>query len=160
MSKSNKYQTLLDKFSHWLKQASDSETRSIVEGMDLLQDWIEAGVEVNKESFYNSLYYLKRDLATFYDSYQRETQESPYYLSVKDQVWHTLTEMTDKTQVEWHEFTSDAYHDGIYQAGEEVGFGILVCTQCGEKVEITHAQKIHPCFNCQNQTFKRKAIAP
>ncbi|MCU4675432.1 hypothetical protein N7931_07270 [Catenovulum sp. 2E275] len=160
MSKPSKYQTLLDEFSSWLKQASESETRSIAQGMDLLQDWIETGVEVHKESLQHSLFYLKRDLASFYDSYQRDSNESPYYLSVKDQVWQTLAEMTDKTQIEWREFSSDTAHKGVYKAGEEVGFGELICLKCGEKLIINHAQKIHPCFNCQHTEFKRRAIAP
>lgn len=160
MDKPSNYKSLLDKFSSWLKQASEDETRSIAQGMDLLQDWIEAGVEVHKESLNNSLFYLKRDLASFYEDYQRETNESPYYLSVKEQLWQNLAEMTDRTQLEWHEFSSDTAHNGIYQAGEEVGFGILECTKCREKIKITHAQKIHPCFNCQHHEFRRRSTAP
>ena len=160
MSKTGKYQALVDKFSNWLKQASETETRSIVEGMDLLQEWIEAGVDVNKEAFYNSLYYFKRDLDRFYENYKRDTDESPYYLSLKDQIWQTLAEMTDKTQLEWREFSSDAQHDGIYHAGEEIAFGMLVCLKCGEKTQISHPQKIHSCFNCQHKEFKRKSVAP
>lgn len=160
MDNPSNYKSLLSKFSAWLKQASEDETRSMAQGIDLLQDWIEAGVEVHQESLNNSLFYLKRDLASFYEDYQRETSESPYYLSVKEQLWQNLAEMTDKTQLEWREFSSDTAHKGIYTAGEEVGFGILECTNCGEKIKISHAQKIHPCFNCQHHEFRRRSTAP
>lgn len=160
MQTSSKYQSLLNKLSDWLKQSSEAETRSIVEGVDLLKEWIDAGVEVHKDELSHSLYYLKRDLASFYDTYQRETNESPYYLTVKDQIWQTLSDMTDKTQLEWREFSSDTAHDGVYQAGEEVAFGLLSCLKCGEKLKISHAQKIHPCFNCKGTEFKRISSAP
>ncbi|MER2490945.1 zinc ribbon-containing protein [Catenovulum sediminis] len=160
MNSPKKYQALLDKFSSWLKKSSEEETRSMAEGVELLKEWIEAGLEVHQEEFYHSWQYFQRDLAYFYDSYQKEANESPYYLSVKDNIWQTLAEMTDRTQLEWGEFSSDLDHLGTYNAGEEVAFGRLKCQKCGELLEISHPQKIHPCFNCGHKAFTRSAPAP
>lgn len=160
MSTSNKgYQTLKNKLEDWLKH-SQQQTQSLVEGVDLLRDYVQTGYQVNRENLASSLTYLQRDLAYFYESYHYEGQESPFYQTAKDSFWQTLAEMTDKTQLEWREFSADLDHQGSYQAGEEIAFGILKCQRCGESITISHVQTIHPCFNCQNETFTRLAAAP
>ncbi|EWH08362.1 hypothetical protein DS2_17787 [Catenovulum agarivorans DS-2] len=158
--KANKYQMLMAKFSSWLKDSAEQETRSIAEGVDLLENWLQTGIEVHQQEFYHSWQYLQRDLAYFFDSYQQEANESAFYLSVKDNMWALLAEMTDRTQLEWREFSSDLDHQGVYKAGEEIAFGRLQCCQCKSILPIHHPQKIHPCVECGNPSFARLNSIP
>ncbi|WP_440905724.1 zinc ribbon-containing protein [Catenovulum sp. SX2] len=158
--KANKYQMLMAKFSTWLKDSAEQETRSIAEGVDFLENWLQTGLEVHQQEFYHSWQYFQRDLAYFFDGYQQEANESSFYLTVKDNLWGLLAEMTDRTQLEWREFSSDLDHQGIYKAGEEIAFGRLQCTECKDMLTINHAQKIHPCFECGNQHFTRLNAVP
>lgn len=154
------YQKLVDKLHNWLDDIKDHEVRSLAEGVDLVSEWAQTGLEIHSEQLQQNVEWLKRDLANFYSDYQHETQESPYYLRIKDQIWHTLAELTDKTQIEWHEIKADFAHQGEYKTGEEVALGILVCKHCGNKLEITHPQRIHECTECGHHHFIRLAFAP
>ncbi|WP_017444583.1 zinc ribbon-containing protein [Gayadomonas joobiniege] len=158
-SSKNGYQSLQEKLRAWLNEGQQ-QTQSLVEGIEFLREYVQTGYEINRDDLTLSLEYLQRDLAYFYETYHYEGQESAFYLAAKDNFWHTLAEMTDRTQLEWREFSSDMNHKGTYQAGEEVAFGLLKCQHCGETIEINHVQKIHPCFNCQHENFSRIAAAP
>lgn len=160
MNKAPHYQSVLDKLNQWLRQSSEAETRTLVSGVNFLNEWIEAGLEVHRDELKHSAQFLLRDLQHFYHDYQRDTNESAYYLSLKDNIWHYLTEMTDRTQLEWREFNSDLSHEGYYKAGEEIGFGVLVCKQCSTKKEIYHPEIISACLECQHDTFYRELAKP
>ncbi len=83
-----------------------------------------------------------------------------YYRLIADSIWHGLLEITDRTQVEWKEVFDDLEHQGVYQAGEVIGLGILVCEKCGHREQFNHAQIIEPCTHCQHEEFTRVSLKP
>lgn len=155
MNQAPHYQSLVEQLNVWLRQSAEIETRTLVNGIDFLKEWIETGVAVNTEEFKNSSQYLIRDLQHFLINTQRDADESAFYLSFKDSLWQQLANMADKTQLEWQQFSADLAHDGIYKSGEEIGFGTLSCKQCKTQKSIAHPQKIKACVECGSELFVR-----
>ncbi|NTS78406.1 hypothetical protein HR060_16275 [Catenovulum sp. SM1970] len=151
------YQALLNQFHDWLNDVKEHEVKDLAQGVDFVQEWATTGLDVGQEALETQIFYLQRDLAQFYLSSQNDLKESPYYLRIKDQIWHTLLEMTDKTQLEWRALTSDFQHNGIYQAGEEIALGELECENCGHQLIIEHVQTIRPCIECGSEQFLRQS---
>lgn len=103
--------------------------------------------------------YVKSDLKEFADSYE-EGKSGPFYLMIADSIWQGLLEITDRTKVEWVELFADLEHQGLYQAGEMIGLGVLVCENCGHRVEYNHPTEIVPCIKCGNTAFSRQPLKP
>lgn len=156
----NKYQQLLEQIVQKV-----SEEEHLTE--EVLEDWLKRAnefLESNEELTLDELElmkkYLRRDLQAFAESMHEQEEESLWLASIKDSLWHGLTGITDKTQVEWAELAEDLSHDGIYRAHEWVGLGILCCTGCGHKQEIYHATRLTRCIECGNDAFHRKPFKP
>ncbi|KOO02182.1 zinc ribbon-containing protein [Vibrio nereis] len=103
--------------------------------------------------------YVKSDLKEFAENYE-ESKSGPFYLMVADSIWQGLLEITDRTKVEWVELFEDLEHQGLYQAGEVIGLGVLVCDQCGHKTEYNHPTVIIPCTKCGCTGFSRQSLKP
>lgn len=134
--------------SAWLKQANE---------------YLEHAGELSLEELEDLNSYLRRDLHAFAERMEPtgESEESSLWLaSIADSVWHSLAEVTDKTQVEWRELKEDLAHDGIYRAKEQVGLGVICCTQCGHQQEVYHAIQLKPCIECEGTEFYRKPFRP
>ncbi|MCL9782826.1 zinc ribbon-containing protein [Vibrio sp. S4M6] len=103
--------------------------------------------------------YIKSDLKEFSDNYE-EGKNGPFYLMIRDSIWQGLLDITDRTKVEWVELFSDLEHQGLYEAGEIIGLGVLVCENCGHKTEYTHPTEIIPCIKCGKKEFSRQLLKP
>ncbi|MBE4607012.1 zinc ribbon-containing protein [Vibrio navarrensis] len=103
--------------------------------------------------------YVKADLKEFADSYE-ESKSGPFYLTIADSIWQGLLEITDRTKVEWVELFEDLEHQGLYEAGEVIGLGNLVCDECGHKTSYNHPTVIIPCIKCGHTGFSRQALKP
>ncbi|AWB68292.1 hypothetical protein C2869_18555 [Saccharobesus litoralis] len=160
MAKDNGYQSLVNKLNDWLDDVEKHEIADIAKGVEFLKEWANTGFEVSAEQVQRKMQWLTRDLQTFYQDYQTEVNESLYYRSMKDRLWHTLAEMTDKTQLEWRNITADFSHEGNYQAGEEIAIGELICKQCGNKHRVEYVQTIQPCTECEHKHFIRLNALP
>lgn len=79
---------------------------------------------------------------------------------VADSIWQGLLDITDRTKVEWVELFADLEHQGLYQAGEVIGLGILVCDECGHKTQYNHPTVIIPCTKCGGKGFSRQLLKP
>ncbi|CAH0538997.1 zinc ribbon-containing protein [Vibrio marisflavi] len=103
--------------------------------------------------------YIKSDLKEFADNYE-EGKSGPFYLMIRDSIWQGLLDITDRTKVEWVELFSDLEHQGLYEAGEMIGLGVLVCEHCGHKTEYSHPTTIIPCVKCGKKEFSRQLLKP
>jgi hypothetical protein len=103
--------------------------------------------------------YVKSDLKEFAENYE-ESKNSPFSLMIADSIWQGLLEITDRTKVEWVELFDDLEHQGLYEAGEVIGLGVLVCDECGHKTEYNHPTEIIPCSKCGCTGFSRQALKP
>ncbi|MDV7104794.1 zinc ribbon-containing protein [Vibrio sp. TH_r3] len=103
--------------------------------------------------------YVKSDLKEFAESYQ-ESKDSPFSIMVADSMWQALLDITDRTKVEWVELFADLEHHGVYNTGEIIGLGHLVCEKCGDKTQYIHPTVIEPCRKCGGNQFTRLALKP
>ncbi|MGB0893282.1 MAG: zinc ribbon-containing protein [Parashewanella sp.] len=105
--------------------------------------------------------FLKRDISAFLQ--QQNAQDlsiSPTLISIENTLWHWLGEITDKSQVEWYELVKDLNQDGIYQAGEIVSQGRMICEKCGHNINIEFPCLISDCPECEGREFLRLPLNP
>ncbi|RJX71670.1 zinc ribbon-containing protein [Vibrio sinensis] len=120
---------------------------------------VEAANDMTKDELALVSAYVKADLKEFADNYE-ESKGGAFYLMVTDSIWQGLLDITDHTKVEWVELFQDLEHQGLYQAGEVIGLGTLVCDECGHKVQYNHPTTIIPCTQCGHTGFSRQALKP
>ena len=105
--------------------------------------------------------FLKRDIASFLREQNADSfSHSPTVITLENTLWHWLSEITDRSQVEWHELTQDFKHHGYYQSGDIVNQGIMVCTNCGNEMSIEFPSTISDCPECDNGEFTREPLTP
>ncbi|MFA0084370.1 hypothetical protein BCU70_14355 [Vibrio sp. 10N.286.49.C2] len=120
---------------------------------------IEAANDMTKDEMALISAYINSDLKEFADNYE-ESKSGPFYLMVANSVWQGLLDITDKTRVEWVELFQDLEHQGVYNTGEMIGLGVLVCEECGHRSEYNHPTVIINCVQCGNDSFSRRALKP
>jgi len=105
--------------------------------------------------------FLKRDIANFLqEKNAHDLSHSTTVIGVENTLWRWLSEITDRSQVQWHEVAQDFKHQGYYQSGEIVGQGTMICTACGHASPISFPTMISDCTECDNDEFTREALAP
>ncbi|MBB1269492.1 zinc ribbon-containing protein [Shewanella sp. SR44-3] len=105
--------------------------------------------------------FLKRDIASFLKEQNADSlSHSPTMIAIENTFWHWLNEITDKSQVEWHELSQDFKHHGCYQSGEIISQGRMVCTECEHEMLIEFPSVISDCPTCDNNEFTREAFLP
>lgn len=106
-------------------------------------------------------HFLKRDIISFLsEQHADDVSYSPTLLSMESTLWHWLSEITDRSQVEWHELAQDLKTEGHYHSGEIINQGKVVCTKCGHAMSIEFPGVIPDCPECDNGEFVREALAP
>lgn len=152
------YKLFIERVSRALKHSPD-ELQSWIE---LSERYINAASDMTKDELALIEAYFKRDVQEFSDRYQHaQTSVDDSHLFrrfIADTLWEKLAEITDKTQLEWHEVLQDIRHNGVYHAGEVVGLGILICQKCENQTEHTHVGALAPCIKCNGTLFYRKAL--
>ncbi|MGF1688281.1 zinc ribbon-containing protein [Photobacterium japonica] len=153
------YESLLEEVTAALKRSPDE----LKHWATITEQYRQAASDMTKDELALISAYLKRDLHEFAQNVESSPEpfgESPFYRVVKETIWEGLAEATDKTQIEWREVMDDFKHQGVYEAGEIVGLGHLVCEQCGHDEQITHVKAISPCLRCGHTRFTRKPLSP
>ncbi|KLV06467.1 hypothetical protein ABT56_08775 [Photobacterium aquae] len=153
------YEALLEQVKETLKHSPDE----LKHWAEVTEQYRQAASDMTKDELALISAYLKRDLQEFgehADSSSVPLSESPFYNVVRETIWEGLAEITDKTQIEWHEVMDDLQHQGVYEAGELVGLGNLVCEKCGHRELITHVKAISPCLKCGHTRFTRQPLSP
>ncbi|EDP98820.1 zinc ribbon-containing protein [Shewanella benthica] len=105
--------------------------------------------------------FLKRDIANFlHEKNDLDLSHSPTMITVENTLWHWLSCITDRSQIEWHEVLQDFKHQGHYRSGEIVNQGNMVCTHCGHEMIIEFPGVIPNCPKCDSSDFTREALPP
>lgn len=160
MAKQKKeYEALLEQVTETLKHSPDE----LKHWGELSAKYRQAASDMTKDELALISAYLKRDMQEFAQSVKESPEpfsESPFYKLVSETIWSGLAEATDKTQLEWHEVMDDLQHQGVYQAGEIVGLGNLVCEKCGYHEQFTHVKRLEPCPHCCHTQFTRRPLSP
>jgi hypothetical protein len=146
--------------SNWLDEMTEIQKPKIVELLKQAKLYAKAAEDMSEEKVNQFTENLKYDLHDFYQQNQSEAQHSTYLGLLNETLWSTLAQLTDKSQVEWAELVEDFEHDGIYKAGDMIGFGELVCLNCDESKHIVHFSEVTECVKCGGSTFTRVPLAP
>ena len=149
-----------EQLSDWLQDAKDNEVTKMVEVVEQAKKYAQAAEDLPETRITQFIDNLRHDFNEFYSQFKRDRDHSIYLGLLNESLWSTLAEMTDKSQVEWAELQEDFAHDGIYHAGDYIGFGELVCLNCENKQTITHFSEVVACNQCGHEQFRRQAFAP
>ncbi|MEN5016337.1 zinc ribbon-containing protein [Erwinia sp. Eh17-17] len=106
---------------------------------------------------------VRRDLEEFARSYaenQDELSDSVFMRVIRQSIWKELADITDKSQLEWREVFQDLNHHGVYQSGEVVGLGNLVCEGCQFTRAIYTPEVLTRCPECNHDQFVRQPFEP
>ncbi len=106
---------------------------------------------------------VRRDLEEFARSYaenQQELGDSVFMRVIRQSIWKELADITDKSQLEWREVFQDLNHHGVYQSGEVVGLGNLVCEACQFTRAIYTPEVLTRCPECGHDHFVRQPFEP
>ena len=106
---------------------------------------------------------VRRDLEEFARSYsenQEDLNDSVFMRVIRQSVWKELADITDKSQLEWREVFQDLNHHGVYQSGEVVGLGNLVCEKCQFTRAIYTPETLTRCVECGHDQFQRQPFSP
>ncbi|MCW1876745.1 zinc ribbon-containing protein [Erwinia sp. INIA-01] len=106
---------------------------------------------------------VRRDLEEFARSYAENEQElgdSVFMRVIRQSLWKELADISDKSQLEWREVFQDLNHHGVYQSGEVVGLGNLVCEKCQYTRAIYTPEVLTRCSECGHDQFQRQPFEP
>ena len=142
-----RYQAWLEQLDASLQRVRDKPLESVVQLMDTVAEFARASADLTA---YESRLFIE----TFFRQQQADTMPSLW----PERLWQQLSEITDKTQVEWLELPADLQHQGIYLQGELVGMGEYHCLHCAGVQTHFHPAELLPCSQCQHVRFVRQGL--
>lgn len=86
--------------------------------------------------------------------------DSVFMRVIKENVWKELTDITDKTQLEWREMFEDLNHHGVWLSGEVAGPGNMVCEKCHHYQALYTPDVLARCVKCGHDQFQRRPFEP
>jgi hypothetical protein len=103
--------------------------------------------------------YLKRDLIDAARYLDKTGKDLKFWLDfdvdlIKRELWERFSDAADQTTKANIQLNEQAAN-GEYHSGEVVGLGMLVCSQCGEKLHFNKPSRIPRCIKCHNTHFHR-----
>ncbi|MDQ1211912.1 zinc ribbon-containing protein [Pantoea anthophila] len=119
--------------------------------------------DMTEEEIEQVLRAVRRDLEEFARSYsdvEEPVADSLFMRIIRESVWKELADITDKSQLEWREVFQDLHHHGVYQSGEVVGLGNLVCEKCQFTRAIYTPETLSHCPECGHDQFQRQPFEP
>jgi hypothetical protein len=149
------YEEIVDDVIETLKHSPDEMSQVLQTSGKV----VDAANDMTKDELALISAYVKADLKEFAESFE-ESRSSPFSLMITNSIWQGLFEITDKTKVEWVELFQDLERQGLYQAGEMIGLGMLVCDHCGHKTQYNHPTEIAACIQCGQTAFTRQQLKP
>jgi predicted Zn-ribbon and HTH transcriptional regulator len=119
--------------------------------------------DMTEQEIDQALSSVRRDLGEFARSYtdvEEPLADSLFMRIIRESVWKELADITDKSQLDWREVFQDLHHHGVYQRGEVVGLGNLVCEKCQFTRAIYTPETLSRCPECGNDQFQRQPFEP
>ena len=158
--KQSQIQELYQKLQTWLEDTKDNEIRSAVELLEQAKTILMAAEQIPEQQVKQFIANLKYDLGDFYQQYQADIKHSIYLELLNENLWSSLAQITDKSQVEWAELMDDFQHQDGYHVGDYVGFGQLKCKACQDCVTYSHPNVVTDCIACGGKNFDRLSLTP
>lgn len=149
------YQSTIDKLYDWLKDAAENDALSMLEVVEQAKRYLHAAEELSSDEIRTLENYLLRDFTTFTQQWQKDADQSIWFSSIKSTIWQLLASLSDQNKLEMYEMEMDIEHQGIYQAGELVSVGRIICNDCGHQHQVDFVEQIQPCLECGGTSFTR-----
>jgi len=159
-SKKSVFQKLYQALVVWAEDVNKHEITNIVENIEQSKLYLQAAEQLPEDKVKQFIDNLRFDLKDFFQQNQAQAKNSLYLALLNESFWKNMQEITDKSQVEWSELDDDFKHNGEYKSGEFIGFGLLECRHCKEKITYSHASDVADCFACGGSTFTRLPFSP
>ncbi|GGI72285.1 zinc ribbon-containing protein [Shewanella gelidii] len=155
------YDVLLDQVKLLYKNDKSLTQKDLFDSVTSGKDYLLVKADSQADELALVEQFLKRDIASFLQQQNEYVlSHSPMLMAVENTLWHWLGEITDKSQVEWHELAQDFKHHGYYESGEIVNQGTMVCTGCGHETNIEFPSVILDCTECEGKEFTREQLQP
>jgi flagellar biosynthesis component FlhA len=159
-SKNSVFQDLYQALVTWAEDVNQHEITDIVEGVEQSKLYLKAAEELPEEKVKQFVDNLRFDLKEFITQNEAQAKDSLYLGLLNESFWQNMQSITDKSQVEWSELDDDFKHHGEYKSGDFIGFGLLECQNCKEKITYNHASDVADCFACGGGSFIRLPFSP
>lgn len=158
MDKQNSYFDWINDLHAWLKDVEHNEMKHLIE--NLMQG--EQKLKAFKHTSEKQLAIYQKNLLLDLSHYQQnKSQYNDLALQeFKETIWCELAVIADKSQLEWQSLLEDFKHNGEYHQGQWIGFGELVCKECGDITHSFHPTQISACNECGGIYFIRRALSP
>ncbi|PWC15182.1 zinc ribbon-containing protein [Brenneria roseae subsp. americana] len=137
--------------------------RDIDELVQSARKTLQESSELTQKEIEQVIQAVQRDLGEFALSYsesQEEFADSVFMRVIKESLWQELVDITDKTQLEWHQIFKDVNNHGVYHSGEVVGLGNLVCEKCHHHIAFYTPEILPLCPKCSHDLFHRQPFQP
>ncbi|MBR9729446.1 zinc ribbon-containing protein [Shewanella intestini] len=155
------YQALITQVKRQYEQNNSLTTKSLFDSVTKGKDYLKLKSTVKDDELDLVEDFLKRDIASFLKQENADNfRFSPAVIAMEETLWQWLGGLSDRSQVQWHEITSDFEHQGVYRAGEVINQGKVICNQCHHELDIEFPSIIPGCPNCDHGEFSREALAP
>ncbi|QYJ79649.1 zinc ribbon-containing protein [Shewanella acanthi] len=155
------YQALIDQVKAQFAEDKSLTAKSLFKMVTQGKDYVSLKEQAGEDELALVEQFLKRDIASFLREQNADSLSySPSVITFENTLWHWLSEITDRSQVEWHELTQDFKHHGYYQSGDIVNQGVMVCTNCGHELSIEFPSVIPDCPECDHDEYTREALTP
>ncbi len=155
------YEALITQVKQQFSEDNSMNVKGLYKAVTASKQFLQIKKQAKEDELVLVEHFLKREIANYLQEQNaEELSHSPSVIAAENTLWHWLSEITDRSQIEWHEVTQDIKHDGFYHSGEIVGQGILICTQCGHEMRIEFPNVISDCPECDCEQFTREALAP
>ncbi|WDE13350.1 zinc ribbon-containing protein [Thalassomonas haliotis] len=154
------FERVYENLSAWFTDIKAHEITKVVEVVETAKGLLAAAESLPEERVRQFLDNFRYDLREFYRQNQSQAQHSVYLGLLNEEFWDTLAKMTDRSQVEWTELCDDLEHQGVYHSGDFIGFGVLECQHCHEKLTVSHFSEVADCMVCGGKSFVRHGLTP
>ncbi len=143
-----------------LAKRLDRGERDIDRLMSYARDHLNTHSALTPDEQQQVLKSVRRDIKTFAQGYDEQRPDSLFMRIVRQSLWKELADITDRSQLEWRDLFVDLRHHGVYQSGEVVGLGNLICEKCHFTRAIYTAEILERCPKCGHSHFHREPFTP
>ncbi|NKF49576.1 zinc ribbon-containing protein [Shewanella sp. WXL01] len=155
------YQALIDQVKRQYEEDNSLTAKSLFVSVIKGREFLKLKSAASDQELELVEEFLKRDIASYIkQSHAEDILHSPSVIAFEKTLWHWLGELSDRSQVQWHEITSDFEHQGVYRSGEVINQGKVVCNQCQHEMDIEFPSIIPDCPECDSTEFSREALMP
>ncbi|WP_418357422.1 MULTISPECIES: zinc ribbon-containing protein [Shewanella] len=155
------YQSLFEQVKTKFDEDNSLTAKSLFKSVTQGKAYLQLKSNADEEELALVEEFLKRDIAAFLSEQNADNLSlSPTVIGIENTLWQWLSEITDRSQVEWHELLQDFKHHGVYKSGEIINQGKLTCNKCAHQMQIDFPGVIPDCPKCDYDEFSREPLTP